>query len=312
MTAALLELCYGALVAWFAPRVLIRLTASGIGARYGIAAWITAMVTVLGATAAAVQFLVRSAIAGWPTLARALCRSVAGNACTPMVYRSALFEAGLAALAGFVVLTAVILTWRFGRGVQRAQRSARAHAAIAQVAGRRLAGATHTVVVDSPQAAAYCVAGRPATIVLTSQALRLLEPEQLRAVLAHERAHLSGRHHALTVLTRGLSAILPGIPLFTTGQTEVARLTELCADDAAVRRAGRLSLVSALLALGTGTPVPSAALAASGGAVTARVERLLAPGSARGRWAGRLALVAFASWLPATAAMVTVAAAHIG
>jgi Zn-dependent protease with chaperone function len=312
VTPALLELGYGVAVAWLAPRALIRLTASGISARYGIAAWVTAMLTVLGAAAAAVQFLLRAAVAGWPALAQALCRSVAGNACTPTVYRSALFEFGLAVLASGVVLTAAILAWRFGRGVQLAQRNSRAHAAIAQVAGRRLAGSADTVVLDSERAAAYCVPGRPATIVLTSQAVRLLEPAQLRAVVAHERAHLSGRHHALILLTRGLSALFPGIPLFTAGQTEVARLAELSADDAAVRRAGRLSLVSALLALGTGSPVPSAALAATGGAVTARVARLLDPCSGRRQGGYRLALLAVTGWLAAAAGMVTVLAAHLG
>jgi Zn-dependent protease with chaperone function len=47
----------------------------------------------------------------------------------------------------------------------------------------------------------YCVPGRLPTIVVTTGALAVLEPEQLAAVLAHERAHLAGRHHLLLAVT---------------------------------------------------------------------------------------------------------------
>jgi hypothetical protein len=57
----------------------------------------------------------------------------------------------------------------------------------------------------------------------------------------------------------------------------VARLAELCADDAAARRSGRPALVAALLAMGTGAAVPAPALAVTSGPVTARVHRLLNP-----------------------------------
>jgi Zn-dependent protease with chaperone function len=78
---------------------------------------------------------------------------------------------------------------------------------------------------------AYCVPGRPAAIVLSTGALALLDPAQLTAVLAHERAHLAGRHHLLISLTRVLATTFPAVPLFTRGPAEVARLAEMCADD---------------------------------------------------------------------------------
>jgi hypothetical protein len=56
------------------------------------------MASVLAAAIVAIQFLFRTVAADWPSLTRALCRSVAGGACTPVVYRSALYEAGVAAL----------------------------------------------------------------------------------------------------------------------------------------------------------------------------------------------------------------------
>lgn len=277
MTAAPVVLIYALLVAWYSPALLTRLTARGISPRFGLAAWLTAMASVLVSAGAAVQFLVRATIAGWPGLAEAVCRSVAGGACGPTVYRGAAFELGLGVAALLAALTAATLAWRYGRSVQRAQRGTRAHAEAARITGSSLPDSPAAVVLDAPEPVAYCLAGRPATIVLTSGALAVLDRLQLGAVLAHERAHLTGRHHVLIALTRALSATFPGVPLFTRGPEEVARLAEMCADDTAARHSGRRTLVTALLAMGTGAAVPAASLGASAYEVTARVQRLLNP-----------------------------------
>ena len=155
--------------------------------------------------------------------------------------------------------------------------------------------------------------------MLTTGALAVLDPEQLAAVLAHERAHLAGRHHLLLAVTRSLAAVAPFVPLFARGAAEVARLAEMRADDAAVRRAGgdpgsdrrRRTLLAALLAMGTGVaaaPAPASWLPAAGGVVTARVRRLAEP-PAPGRLAcygltlaaGTLAIAAAAVLVPVLA-----------
>jgi Zn-dependent protease with chaperone function len=255
MTAAGLALCYALAVAVGAPRLLARLTARGASPRLGLAAWLTAMASAVAGAGAAVWFLTGAAIAGWPGLAQAVCRSVAGQHCGPTVYRSAAFELALAAAAVAAVAAAVTAAWRYGRNVQRAQQRTRAHGEAARITGRALDGDTlnggaacGAIVVDAAAPAAYCVP-RPATIVLTTAALEILEPGQLGAVLAHERAHLAGRHHLLTGLSRGLAAVFPAVPLFSRGTREVARLAEMAADDAAARRTGRVVLVAALLAM---------------------------------------------------------------
>jgi Zn-dependent protease with chaperone function len=291
MRPALLVFLYSLAVAWFLPGVLTRLTASGISARLGLAAWLTALASVLTSLVVATQYLVTAAVAGWSQLAEAVCRSVAGGACTAVVYRSAAFELALGVAAVAAALTLGVLAWRYGRRVQRAQRRTRAHADAARITGRRLPGEHATIVLDAPQPAAYCVPGRPAAIVLTSGALAVLDPGQLAAVLAHERAHLAGHHSLLIALTRGLAASFPAVPLFTRAPAEVTRLAEMCADDAAARRGGRSMLVTALLAMGTGAAVPAAALAATGCAVTARVQRLLDPAPRARHARNRLALV---------------------
>lgn len=309
---------YALTLAWQAPKVLTRLTASGVGARLGIMAWLAAMVTALLSAAGALQFLVRAAVAGWPGLAEAVCRSVAGGACTSVVYRSAAFELLLGVAVVMAAATAAVLAWRYGRGLQQAQRSTRSHADGARIAGLQLArispaavrGASDALVIEAREPAAYCLPGRPATIVLTTGALSVLEPEQLSAVLAHERAHLAGRHHLLTMMTRGLSAILPAVPLFIAGSQEVARLAEMCADDSAAREVGSRPLVTALLAMGTGARVPLRALAATGHATLARVQRLSAPSHHARQARCQLGLIAVTLLLVAgPILMVTLAAA---
>jgi Zn-dependent protease with chaperone function len=279
---ALLLFGYALAVACWAPALLSRLTARGISPRLGVAAWLTAMASALASAAAALEFLVRAAADGWSRLAEVVCRSVAGHACAQTVYTGAVFELVLAAVTVVAALAAAVLAWRYGRGVQRARRHTRAHAEAARITGRQLPGVTAAVVLDAPRPAAYCVPGRPGTIVVTSGALALLDPPQLAAVLAHERAHLAGRHHLLITLTRGLAAVFPAVPLFTQGPQNVTRLAEMCADDAAARRGGRHTLQTALLAMATGAAVPASALGAMACAVTARLRRLAdAPGRAR-------------------------------
>jgi len=189
---ALLLSGYALAVAWWAPALLSRLTARGISPRLGLAAWLTAMASALASAAAALEFLVRAAADGWSRLAEVVCRSVAGHSCAQTVYTGAAFELALAAIAVVAALAAAALAWRYGRGVQRSRRQTRAHAEAARITGRTLPGVTAAVVLDAPRPAAYCVPGRPGTIVLTSGALAVLEPSQLAAVLAHERAHLAG------------------------------------------------------------------------------------------------------------------------
>ena len=284
MTTALVMLGYAASLAWLGPAPLARMTAHGVNARLGLAVWLVALSSALASAVVAVSFLVREAVAGWPTFAGTICRSVYGGTCPPQVYRSALFELSLAAASGVAVLILVTLTWQYSRTVRRSRRRAREHAQAARITGRRFSAAgipslSTAVVLEADQPAVYCVPGRPATIVLTTGALAVLGPEQLLAVLAHERAHLAGRHHLLITLGKAMRAGLPAVPLFTRGAEEVARLAEMRADDVAARRSGRDTLLQALVAMGTGRPLPtpSAALAATGGVVGARVQRLLDP-----------------------------------
>jgi len=304
MSAALLMCLSAAAVGWGLPALLVPLTTSGMGARLGLTAWLTAMASVLTSLVLALQCLVSAALAGWSLLAEALCRSVAGRTCSPLVYRGAILELPLGAAALGGALTATALAWQYGRWLRRSRHRTRVHAEAALITGRALSSVGGTVVLDVAQPAAYCVPGRPPAIVLTTGALAVLDRTQLDAVIAHEKAHLAGCHHLLVAVTRGLATALPPVPLFRIGADEVARLTEMAADDTAARASGRPALLTALLAMGTGAAMPPAALAATAGNLTARVQRLMEPPSRAVRSRTWLALITLTVLIAAQPALL--------
>jgi Zn-dependent protease with chaperone function len=192
-----------------------------------------------------------------------------------MALRAQYAHPGGAALtgAGAVLALGVLarVTWCTTRALMTAAGARRRHRLGLSLVGRpdRQLGA---VIVAHDEPAAYCLPGHGSRIVLTTAAIGALDEGQLRAVLAHERAHLRGRHHLLVTLAGALHAAFPRVPAFRIAAGQVARLAELRADDAASGASHRLAVAGALLSLGTG--VPAAALGA-GAADAARVRRLI-------------------------------------
>ena len=175
-------------------------------------------------------------------------------------------------LAGAVLARTAVTALTHQRAVGR---QARRHAQTARLVGHPepALGAT---LIDHPQPAAYCVAGRQPTVVLTTGALRALDPAQLDAVLAHERAHLAGRHHWLVAMARIGRQVLPFMPLMREADAQVTRLVELHADDAATRSRDPGPLATALVILATAAS-PAPALAAAATDAVQRIHRLLGP-----------------------------------
>jgi Zn-dependent protease with chaperone function len=134
------------------------------------------------------------------------------------------------------------------------------------------------VLVEHSQPAAYCVAGRHPTVIVTTGALQALAPGQLDAVLAHERAHLAWHHHRLLAMARISRRALPFLPLMRDAEAQVERLVELHADDAATQARDPASLATALVVLAASTsapaPVPAAPAPVLASAATDAVERI--------------------------------------
>ena len=135
------------------------------------------------------------------------------------------------------------------------------------------------LVVDYPNAAAYCLPGLRSRIVVSVGTLELLGRGELAAVLAHERAHLRERHDLVLLPFIALLRAFPKSATCTDAHRAVALLIEMLADDHALRARPAHELVSALVRFGTaGTcPAPAGTLAAGEGEVAARVTRLMQP-----------------------------------
>jgi hypothetical protein len=211
-------------------------------------------------------------------------------------------------LAGAVLARTVLTATAHFRA---ARRQALQHAQTARLVGHP-EPTLGAVLVEHAQPAVYCVAGRQPTVILTTGAVQALDPSQLDAVLAHERAHLTGRHHRLLAMARIGREVLPFVPLMRDAEEQVARLVELHADDAATRARDPQLLATALVVLATGAS-PASALAAGATDSVQRIHRLLGPGEPLGRVRRRLlrvAAVAFALTpvlLALTPAMVALA-----
>jgi Zn-dependent protease with chaperone function len=147
-------------------------------------------------------------------------------------------------------------------------------------------------VVHDESAVVYCLPGRGGCVVFTSAAIEKLSAPQRAAVLAHEQAHLRGRHHLLVASANLLASAFPRVRLFTITREQTAQLVEMRADDLASRRHGRRPVAEALLALAD-TGRSATVLAASGVITATRIERLLAfPTSRSTSWLRRLGRVA--------------------
>jgi Zn-dependent protease with chaperone function len=180
------------------------------------------------------------------------------------------------------------------------------HAETARLVGRP-EPSLGAVLLEHSEPVAYCVAGRHPTVILSTGALQALEPAELSAVLAHERAHLTGRHHRLLALARIGCLVLPFLPLMRDADAQVARLVEMLADDAAARTSDPRSLAKALVVLATGDS-PAPALAASATDSVQRIRRLLRPAEPLGP-ARRQVLRATAASLALTPVLLALAPA---
>ena len=215
-----------------------------------------------------------------PTHAEALSALATGSVASMPVWSGvALAVAALLLLRLLtVLLSSVALTLR-ARG---------RHRRLVDLVGTRnplLAGAR---VVEHHVPLAYCLPGLRPRVVLSSGVLALLRDDEVRAVLAHEAAHVDQRHDLVVLPFVALRSTLPWVEGVRTAQREVAFLVEVLADDAATRRHAPDVLARALYKIGAaGVPEGGLAAGGPGGAgpaggredswVLLRAQRLLHP-----------------------------------
>jgi len=151
--------------------------------------------------------------------------------------------------------------------------------AMATRVAARLSVTTPFRVLESTIAASPMMIGwlKP-VVLLPTAALAGLSPSQLEALLAHEFAHMRRHDYLVNLLQSAIETLLFYHPAVWLVSRSVRESREQCCDDLTISVCDRLTYVSALssvAALRSASP----ALAASGGSLRYRVERLLRPRS---------------------------------
>ncbi|PYI51864.1 M56 family metallopeptidase [Paenibacillus flagellatus] len=145
-------------------------------------------------------------------------------------------------------------------------------------------GRDDIVVVADPAPLAFTIGFVSPLIVLSDALVRLLDDDELEAVVHHERFHRISRDPLKTFVLDLIGAVLPYVPIlkWSSGQYRIAR--ELLADRYAVQRTGTSEpLASALLKLirsyrPVGVPFPHASFADT--SVNYRMLQLVDPHAA--------------------------------
>jgi Zn-dependent protease with chaperone function len=174
---------------------------------------------------------------------------------------------------------------------------------------------TDLIVLDDPTPRAFSLPGRPPHIVVSRGMLRALSPAERRVMIAHERAHLSARHHRHIELAAAAATLNP---LLGPAQRSLSYLCERWADERAADSVGDRTVIATALAraaLATVQP-PAATLAFHELGVAQRVTALrTAPPR---RWAGLtlgvllLATMVIAAEVEATTDFLTLTGAVFG
>lgn len=175
---------------------------------------------------------------------------------------------------------------------------------VAEVDGGPVPTLRTSASVDSP-----CVLPG-GTIVLAERCDHDLADEELRAVLAHEMAHVRRRDPAWASLMRVATAVFWIQPLNWVALRQMQQATELACDDRAVAWTGdRVALARSISRIAEWSfasqrPVPGMPMIGRSGGLSGRVRRILTAGPdvVEARWRRILVLVAIVMplhWAPA-------------
>ncbi|CRK55141.1 Peptidase M48, Ste24p precursor [Alloactinosynnema sp. L-07] len=267
MTFTVAMLLGAAVVAMLGPRWLSGLARRGVDPLVLFTAWIASIVSaVLMSTSAVVVLMVPD-------------HNPVGDSFTFLLHGVTSVAHGLnphaEELIGLVgtVLIACLTVRAAVLAIRSAIRRRRANRRYLAELGVSARTADGVLWLDHESPLAFSIAGPPGVIIATNGLNRTMSPAEVAAVLAHERAHLRGRHHLLVALADAVADALPLVPLAQRAPREFRVLAELSADTQAVRLHGRAALRAALMAVASG-PTPMGSLGVTGGEITHRLRRL--------------------------------------
>ncbi len=204
-----------------------------------------------------------------------------------------IFALSAAALLTAHLVFTLLLTY------YKIQRQRHRHRELLALLASPSADGPKTMVLNLDSPVAYCLPGGARSVTVLSDGLMAaLEPAELRAVLIHENAHLSQRHHLLLWAFAAWRQALPWLPTTRLAQEAVNSLIEMLADDVALKTESRATLIKAIAIVASGSPAGAAGRLAFGdpelpdvdagqpgatggtgsaGTTASRVSRLLSP-----------------------------------
>jgi Zn-dependent protease with chaperone function len=151
------------------------------------------------------------------------------------------------------ILLAVHLLLNLALAVVRDERSRRRHRQLVELLSTPDPERPATRLLDESAPIAYCLPGTSRSItVLSAGLLAMLQPDELAAVVAHERAHARQRHHLVLLAFGAWRRSLPWFPIATRAQDTVAVLVEMLADDQARRVVSDATLARAIARVALG------------------------------------------------------------
>lgn len=179
---------------------------------------------------------------------RALAGMVLFNAPTTALGFWHLFALSAAALLTAHLVFTLLLTY------YRIERQRRRHRELLALLASPSTQGAGTVVISHDSPVAYCLPGGARSVTVLSDGLMAaLEPAELRAVLIHENAHLSQRHHLLLWAFAAWRQALPWLPTTRLAQESVNSLIEMLADDVALKTESKATLIKAIAIVASGS-----------------------------------------------------------
>lgn len=178
----------------------------------------------------------------------ALAGMVLFNAPTTALGFWHIFALSAAALLTAHLVFTLLLTY------YKIERQRRRHRELLALLASPAAEGTGTLVISHDSPVAYCLPGGARSVTVLSDGLMAaLEPAELRAVLIHENAHLSQRHHLLLWAFAAWRQALPWLPTTRLAQESVNSLIEMLADDVALKTESKATLIKAIAIVASGS-----------------------------------------------------------
>lgn len=184
----------------------------------------------------------------------------------------------------FAVLLTMHLLLNLASTFVRTERQRRRHLDLVTLLSEPVPGEPRTRRLDHPAPVAYCLPGAFRSVTVLSEGLlALLDEDELRAVLEHERAHLQQQHALVLLSFRSWGNALPWFPIAHLAEIAVEALVEFIADDRARTVVDGHQLASAIALIGSAgassTPVhvdsPARDVRVDTRVATTRIRRLI-------------------------------------